>query len=290
MLNIFYNRWIAEAPGSPPEPESGQTPEAVEEEEEAPPAEEEEESQPPAEAPSAFAPGGVIDDFESGMDAWEAFWDEAAPTTFSCNADSSEAHDGDFSLRLDFEIAPESWGTCSRFFTGEGGYAGTNGIAFYYRASASGLVFNVDAHGGTSDARTSYYYPVETTAESVDSWVYVELSWDQIRRVEWEENAGYPVDPAQVNGFSFGIGTGTGETQTGTVWIDDFQLLGDAAPEEESSGEEAVGEREPALAGESESQPEPESGGGPSLCPGSMALGLGTMALAGVVFSRRRKK
>ncbi len=282
MLNVFYNRWIAEAPVSPPETESEPAPG-----EEAP---EEEESQPSAGVPSEFASGAVIDDFEAGTDAWEAYWGGGESTTFGCSPGRSVAHSGSISLRLDFEVVPESWGTCSRFFGGGAGFTGTSGISFYYRASDPGLVFDVDAHGGASDSPTSYYHQVETAPESVDEWVYVELPWEQILRVEWEENAGTPVDPADVIGLAFGIGTTTGETKTGTIWIDDLQILGEAAPGEEAPAEE---EPQPELYTDEESQSEEvedeEDSGGSSICPGSMALGAMTMALAGVPISRRRK-
>ncbi|RLD04291.1 MAG: hypothetical protein DRI56_11455 [Chloroflexota bacterium] len=280
MLNIFYNRWMADAPASPPETEE-ETPADV------PEIEEDMGGESGGNNLAGFAPGGVIADFEAGTNNWEAFWGGGADTTFACSPSQSVAHGGGISLSLEFEITPESWGTCSRSFGGEANFAGTQGISFYYRSSVPGLVFDVDANGGTDENRTSYYHQIEAAPESVDAWVYVELPWEQVLRVEWEENAGTPVDPAQINGIAFGVGTATGESKSGIIWIDDVRLLGvetvesgEELPSEESAPEEVVPE-------EAASE-EVEDSGGSSLCPGSMALGAMTMALAGVVFFRRR--
>ena len=280
MLNIFYNRWQAAAPETPPETDeetSSETPETGgntwgESEEN---------------ATAGFSPGDVIADFEAGTDRWQAFWGGGDSTTLACSPCQSVAR-GSTSLRLDFEIAPESWGTCSHFFEGNPGFVGTEGISFYYRASASGILFDIDAHGGTPDAPTGYYHPIETTPESVEDWVRVELPWEEIVRVEWEENSGMPVDPADVIGIAFGLGTASDETKTGTIWIDDVQLLA-AESAETPSGETGVEEAE--VTEESELQPEEteDDSGGSSLCPGSMALGALTIALmGGVTFHRRR--
>ncbi len=290
MLNIFYNRWIASAPTSPPPQQDAQTqPEADEQT----PAQE----QPPV----ALAESGLVDDFESGAPAatngWESFWDDAnTATTLSCSVDSSVAQAGSSSLMIDFHIEPESWGTCALMYDSSPGFAGTRGLAFDYLAGAAALHFNVDAYGGSPDARSTYHYTLETVPESVEGWVHIELTWDQILRVDWEENPGTPVNPAEINGFAFGFDSYPDTPNSGTIWIDNFTVLGKEDTEDQSQPVEEVepGELEdesetgaidedtgevPSVAAEGES--------GRRVCPGAMALSILMAAGVGIIFIRK---
>ncbi|MBU1662160.1 MAG: hypothetical protein KKD28_11895, partial [Chloroflexi bacterium] len=284
MLNIFYHRWISAAPTSPPP--AAEEPTLSEGEEDTT----SEESPPPAAVPETFASSGLFDDFESdgpppGTNGWEAFWDEAVPTTLSCGVDSSVAQAGLSSLRLDFYIEPDSWAACTLLYDENPGLGGIRGLAFDYRATAPALIFDVDAHGGTSDARSTYAYSVETVPESVDGWVHVELTWDQIVRVDWEENPGTPVNPAEINGFAFGFGTYPGTPNSGTIWIDNLSLLGDEISEPSEPEPELYAEESPS--DDAESLPDDEEGSG-GLCPSSMALGA--LMVAGVGLSMMHKR
>jgi hypothetical protein len=219
MLNVFYHRWVADTASAAAPVVNEQTASSDSE----PP-------EPPVQSPSGIGVGSRIDDFEAGAPngtyGWEAYWDEGmAGTTLSCGVDSSMANAGSSSLRIDFHIEPDSWGTCALSYDRPPGLASSSGLAFDYHAGAAELIFNIDAHGGNPDARTTYHYSVETVPESVDGWVHMELSWDQIVGVDWEANPGQPVDPAEIIGFAFGFNTYPDTPNSGTIWIDNFGLL-----------------------------------------------------------------
>jgi hypothetical protein len=87
---------------------------------------------------------------------------------------------------------------------------------------------------------------MKTPAGSEADWVLVQIPWSQIQRAEWEENAGAPINPAEVTGFSIGLSIPETERLAGTIWLDDLSLLGtepaaqppapaEPAPTEESS-------------------------------------------------------
>ncbi|MEA3349585.1 MAG: hypothetical protein U9Q82_03070, partial [Chloroflexota bacterium] len=293
MLNYFYNRWINEVPEIAPSTETEeQTP--VEEDQENP-----EESQPPQPAPQNVAAGGTIDDFESGApsgtNGWEAFSDTGSPdTTGSCGVDSSVAQAGTSSLRIDFYVEPESWAACALFYDQTPAFSGTRGLAFDYRSSASAQIFDVNAHGGSPESRSTYYYTIETVPDSVDGWVHLELAWDQIVRVDWEENPGTPVDPVDIRGVAFSFNTYPDTPNLGTIWIDNLTLLGAegeeaAITESEEETPPQAEETAPTPEEETQLKTESEESAGRRLCPGSMALSLMTVALAGVVFLRKRR-
>ncbi|MCJ7434233.1 MAG: hypothetical protein MUO77_12170, partial [Anaerolineales bacterium] len=67
----------------------------------------------------------------------------------------------------------------------------------------------------------------ETSAESVNGWIPMELRWEDFHRASWEENADAPFTKAnQITGMAFGLGTLPDAPNTGTLWVDDVSLLG----------------------------------------------------------------
>jgi len=301
MLNVFYNNWISNAPLSPPMSDEQPLPEIAEEStsEEAP----QEET-----VPTLYSQGNVIDDFDSGIppgtNGWEAFWDEASESSLSCNVDDSIYQSGASSLRIDFQIEPDGWATCPLFFDNPPGFPDSRGITFDYHASSQSLIFNFDALTGRPGASETYNFTVETVPSSVDGWVHYELTWDQIVGVDWEANSGQPVSPSEVIGFAYGFTSHTDAPNTGTIWIDNLNLLTSEPslppdPEENSNPPEEA--QEEAFSppdssedeGDEKSQREDEesaeSNGGPNLCPGSTAM-IGLTILAAGLFQSKINK
>lgn len=280
MLNIFYNRWIANAPAaSAPEQEAQTQPEAGEAAPE------------PGEALSdpgwVFGVGALVDDFESGpppgTEGWQAFWDDAnSVTTLSCGVDSSLSQGGAASLRIDFHVEPDSWAACALMYDSAPGFGDSSGVAFDYRASAAALLFNLDAYGGSPAARATYHYIVETVPESVDGWVHVELTWEQIVRVDWEENAGQAINAAEINGFAIGFNTYPDTPNSGAVWIDNLEVFEASQTPEATEPTSSIvdGAAAPAL------ETEQPAGGVRSLCPASS--GLISLGILGVLFQKRK--
>jgi len=207
MLNVFYHRWKESVPLQPaPEPASAtQTG-----------------SQP---KPSAVVTGS-IDNFDAGNNNWEAFRDETTSTVMACATESNTGRVGN-SLKLDFNISANSWGTCALMYETPQDWSAGNGLAFYFRAAQTGLLFNVDLYAGSFGNRETYLYTVEAPAESVNGWIPLELRWEDFHRADWEENPGTPFGKAnQVTGMAFGFGTLPDAPNTGAIWIDDLSLLG----------------------------------------------------------------
>lgn len=275
LLNLYYRRWMAGAPAVQPPPAQESTPA---EEVQTPP---EGETQSPDSAPADLPPSGFIDDFEGTpppeTDGWQAYWDEATVTQFDCALENEV-------LRIDFDIAAESWATCTLFYDTIRDWSQFQGIAFSYQADAPARVVDVTVHGGTPEESTSYQYTVETVPESVDGWVPIDLTWNQLLGVDWEADARNPIDPSEITGVSFGFSTYEGTSNTGTLWIEDLRLIGaeselntDHAPDEAQIEDEGT---------QPETEPEAPSQGGGGLCPNS--IGLGMLALV-AVFQYRKK-
>ena len=132
LLNVFYHRWVENAPLQP-QPVSATPAEDAPQPELYP-------AQPPA--------AGLIDDFETdnppGTNGWEPFWDEATQTSMHCTPEAGMVHSGERSLLLDFDVTPDSWATCALFYESIQNWSSGEGLTFYLHAEQPGLVFNVD--------------------------------------------------------------------------------------------------------------------------------------------------
>ncbi len=272
LLNIYYNRWK--------ESESAQTqitPEAT-------PMSTTENITVP-EKISTTSDGG-IDDFETVPtmgEGWQFYFDEATDSILRCAVDKSRVFQGKSSLKIEFDIAPASWGTCTLPFSTIQDWRSGQGIGFYLHTDQAGLLFNVLAQGGTPDNRTTYTYAVSAPQESVSGWAYIQATWLQLKRVAWEENAGASFDPAQVTGIAFGFDGLPESRAKGVIWVDDIHILG-------LSESPAVATREPMAQPSAEVEAaEPvedeQTQGGGGLCRG---IGFIPLPVLGLWWLRRR--
>jgi hypothetical protein len=300
MLNTYVNRWLEEAPAAPaPQPE----PEQPSEPSEDTPSEPVEEPAPAQPAEVAIVEG-VIDNFEAGPPAgsqgWMAYWDQGTETTITCAPDSSMANSGSSSLNIEFNVVPGSWATCALMFDEPQNWSSNQGVGFDLHAIDAALIIDVNAHEGTPGSLATYYYAQETMPESVDGWVRIDLPWSAFNRVDWEPDDGTPLDPAQIMGLTFGFPTYEDAPNTGTIWIDNLELLTSVvgepeapapAPTEAVEGEPpAEAEQQPEAETQPEAEPQAEEEGEQGVggfLPCSSPIVLG-MALAGFVVIRKR--
>jgi hypothetical protein len=262
-LNTFYHRWKENAPISLA-PETGSTAQ--------------EQSQPkPVVITSA-----TIDNFDSGVIpgtyGWEAFHDEATSTTMACGTESGTGRNGN-TLKLDFNIAANSWGTCALIYESPQNWSAGNGLVFYFRASQAGVYFDIDLYAGPEENRETYLYTIESPAESVNDWVMMELRWEEFHRASWEENPDTIFAKAdQITGMAFGIGTPPDTASTQTIWVDDLSLLGLTLSSTESVQPESTEEPAPADQPNSPSLP----------CTGALILPMSVIIGLSVLSRKRR--
>ncbi len=220
LLNIFYNRWKANAPY--------QAPLAVEGAESGG-------SEPEAGAPSVSQVQPLtdllIDDFEGGApigtDGWQAYRDEETTTSMRCQSDTGTAASGSRALMLDFDVVANSWATCALSYHNVQDWSSSEGLTFHLFASQPGLLFNVDIYAGSREAQETYLYTIESPPEGAAGWIPFSLRWSDFHRADWEENAGTSfTKPDEILGLAFGLATLQDAPNTGTLWIDDLSLIG----------------------------------------------------------------
>ena len=269
MLNYYYNRWQgAEAPiGEVP---TGDTA-----------GEEAQEDTGTGSSDISQMPEGLIDSFEgeppNGSYGWEAYFDPAPDTTFSCMQDPSTSYEGQQSLKIAYDIGPQSWGTCSLMYPAEQDWSSVDGVSFALASDQADSLVNLDIYTGPEDARASYVYRFSYSGNGPGDWTIMSVSWDQIQRVEWEADD-EPFDPSRVSGIAFGFEGGESDRIQGQMWIDQLGFGTDAPSV--SGVEEAVGDVV-------EQGAEALEEGARSLCPLSLGIALLAAAAAFWIWFRR---
>ncbi|MCJ7734853.1 MAG: hypothetical protein MUP11_09920 [Anaerolineales bacterium] len=263
LLNYFYNRWQADAPVPLPaqaEENTGQEPGEAE-------------LNQPLVATAELS--GLIDNFEgeppTETNGWEAYWDEGTQSSLACGVDSGTGYNGN-GLRLDYQLAAYSWGTCGLSYDNQQDWSGFRGLVFYLLGGQAGQVLHVDLYVDGPDGKESYLYEQDLTEEMAGDWVQIGIPWEGFQRVEWEADPGSSFAKSdRVTGLAFGFGTEDDELD-GVLWIDELGWMGDTKavsadqPVQEEAGEEPASRRLP--------------------CIGSLVLPLG---LAGIALFQRKK-
>jgi hypothetical protein len=213
---------------------------------------------------------GVVDDFESGVDAWYVDMGEGATT--ACEADA-EAHSGAAALRMQYNVPSDGWGGCGHSFDAHQNWSGADGLSLWLRADESGRWVTLVIFAGKPDEPT----PFEVNIEVGANWEQFTFRWDDFVKAEWVGDTGLPaLDLTQVVSYAFYADS----DDAGTIWVDDVVL---------TTGEEPPPVIAPAPT-EEPAAPTEELGEDDQHGPvcGAMALPLGAMGV--FLVARRRRK
>ena len=295
LLNYYVQRWspdVALVAATQPPPTQEPPPES-------PP----EEPAPPTESTPAAPPPtvpGVIDDFESEVNEWVAFDDGSGDSRLTCGREAADAYSGSAGLRIEYDVAPEGWASCSLVYPAVRDWRGERGLALYLRAGQVGQPVTIVVYQGDSpDALGHFEFQMETNQEAVDGWQRLDILWEQMEQPPWEGDGAASFDPGRTMGLAFMFDSPNGRN-SGTLWVDDISFLSAVPPAElppvapapteapeEPVIEASVEEAEKTPPESAVPEPEPtEKSDRPGVCPGSIAMGLA--ALVGVVWTRRK--
>jgi len=317
LLNVYYHRWqhgapVAPTPTSQPTPvPPTDTPQSISAT--ASPVGDETPTIEPTSLPPQVR--GVIDDFESGANEWVAFVDTEKDTQLTCSRDEADSYSGSAGLRIEYDVAPDSWASCSLVYPSPLDWLDELGLTVYLRAERVGQqVIIVVYQGNSSDSLSHFELQIQTNQDAVDGWQRVDIPWDQLAQPPWEGDGTARFDPSQTMGLAFTFGAPEGERNSGQLWADDVSFLSSlpATPTATLLPAATVPasptptvlppavRTEPAVQTQpiatataadapSTSQPtgEPEQEGNRTgFCPGSTAVGL--VILLGVAWAQRR--
>ncbi len=226
LLNVYYHRWQAWLPSAP---------EAVVDQsapvETAPTEQAADESEPvhvPAPGAAITAePGAVIDDFEGSPRGWEVFSDEnQLKTRLTCAVTADGVFHGKSGLLIHYDIAPDSWATCSLVLTNPESWKAAKGISLKVRAEHPGQEFTFVVYNGDGSGKLYHFeYTIQGSPENIGTWQQLELPWDVFIQPPWESTGTGKYDPATAKGIALAFGAPSDNNHTGTVWVDDIRFL-----------------------------------------------------------------
>ena len=163
----------------------------------------------------------IVDDFEAGADRW---WSYDDGSTLNCTA-GEPGYNSNHALQLSFDVNAASYPGCGTTIeTGE--WADASGLSFMWRTDQPGV--QLDVVLGMEDPTQTHpavegvtpFDGIVGTPES--EWTQVNLPWTAFVKAEWVGDSGESVlDSGRVIWLIFEVA----ESQRGTVWIDELQLL-----------------------------------------------------------------
>ena len=232
---------------------------------------------------------GLLDDFEASEGLWGASADEEG-STLECGPDVEMAHGGATSLRMDYTLVPNGWGSCGQYFESAQDWRDGDGLSLWLHSGEEGQWGTLELFAGDPAAPTPFEVVFETTAESTEGWTQLIFPWTDFVRAEWADEGGLAeLDPGQITGFAFSLGAGE-ERREGSVWVDDVGLA--TGEEPPSSGPAASPTSVPIAPPTAEpvasEEPGEEDKPGGGICPfAPVALPLGAL---GLLLARRRRE
>lgn len=217
LLNVYYHRWKQRAPAAlPPPPQTKPAP--------LPSGEDRVLKQRPLPPPTIV--GGVIDNFESGANEWVVFADEEKDTRLICGPDKATSHSGTVGLRIEYDIAPDSWATCSLVYPSPRDWSGQLGLSVYLHAKRIGQRVVVVAYQGDSpDNLYHFEFNTQINQEGVTDWQRVDISWDRLVQPPWQGDSSARFDPRRAMGVAFAFEAAEGGRNGGRLWVDDVIFL-----------------------------------------------------------------
>ncbi|MBI4881827.1 MAG: hypothetical protein HY812_19540 [Planctomycetes bacterium] len=234
LLNVYYHRWQEGAAAAVPaaEPEPPDVTPAAPPGAAPPPVEAEPPDVTPAQAPGAepAAPpdaeqGALIDDFESGCDAWAVFSDGAEETRVSRALDPDNARAGQAGLRVEYDIGPGGYGLCGLVHPSPRDWKASSGASFYFHCERAGQEIVFIAYNGASPEDLAVF-EIRVTAgqEAVAGWQRAAITWDQLSQPSWQGDAAARFDPARAMGVAFSIDPPESGRSRGWFCVDDIAL------------------------------------------------------------------
>jgi hypothetical protein len=183
----------------------------------------------PEQRPVALSALPVIDDFESGMPAgWFSYGDYGSGTAIATNVVATDTVPGATAGNHVLEIAYTSagWGAGTGKDVPSQDWSPYDGLAFWFRGSASGGVYRVilsdnpnPAVPGDSAERFAYEFKDNATG-----WRYVLIPWGAFFRDPGYQPGGAPNDGltlTQVQAYALALPNGTR-----TTYLDHVALFG----------------------------------------------------------------
>lgn len=173
----------------------------------------------------------MIDDFEDGTEGWDVFADHEKDTRLTFTHDGAVSYSGSAGLRIEYDVAPGSWASCSLVYPSPRDWRGRKGLALYVRAGREGQPVVVTAYQGESpDDLSTFDFRTRTSGEAVSGWQRIDVPWDKLVQAAWQGDGSARFDPAQAMGMGLSFHAPSGGRNAGNLWVDDISFLSAVPP------------------------------------------------------------
>jgi hypothetical protein len=129
-------------------------------------------------------------------------------------------------MRIEYDIAPDSWATCSLVYPQPRDLTKTSGIEVHLHAERSGRVVTIVAYqGASSDELKHFEYKAKIGKKGAQAWQQFKIPWDKFVQPPWQGDRKVRFDPAKSMGFAFAFVSPEKGRNKGVIWVDDLKFL-----------------------------------------------------------------
>lgn len=174
-------------------------------------------------ARKAFTPKGkILDDFETGRCEWVVFSDSAnAETLLKYKIKKAKFFKGKKGLEIDYQVARDSWATCSMVLAKPQDWKKKKGLSFLFRAGRIGQkVTFVVYQGGSPDDLHHFEFYLKGRRANVGKWQRVVIPWNRFVQPAWEGDGKSSFNPGRAMGVAFAFNESKGK-----IWVDDICFI-----------------------------------------------------------------
>jgi hypothetical protein len=168
----------------------------------------------------------VIDDFEGGAGGWERYIHGPKNPQLKFKTDQMVRHRGTASLAIAYDMMPGDSGLCSLVFSDPRDWSDFQGLRLFLRSEQAGQEVTIVAYGGNSlEELIHFAYHLKTAEAAVAGWQCVDVLWDELRVVDWQDDGVTEFDPQSSRGVALCFDASGSESVAGRIWIDDVTLV-----------------------------------------------------------------
>ncbi len=140
--------------------------------------------------------------------------------------DPSRAQSGKAGLRIEYDVAPASWGTCSLVYSSPRDWSQWRGLSLHIHSEKPRQPVVIVAYQGQSPDDLSHFeHRLETDQAAAEGWQQIEIPWSELVQPAWQGDSSVPFDPKKAMGVAFAFDAAEAKRNTGRLWVDDIRVM-----------------------------------------------------------------
>lgn len=129
-------------------------------------------------------------------------------------------------MPIAYEVAAESWATCSLVYAGPRDWSGSKGLSLQLHTLREGEpVVVVVYQGKTPEELGTFAYRTQAAKEAADGWQGLEIAWKEFVQPSWQGDGKAKFDPRSAMGVAVLFEGEESGTRKGELWLDSISLV-----------------------------------------------------------------